>query len=587
MEQCPAVLFLGYKRPDLGRQVLERIAAARPARLYMAVDGPKDAGEESLCAEFRALADAVSWPCEVRRRFRDRNLGCRRGISDALAWFFEHETEGIVLEEDCLPDPTFFEYCRQGLEKYREEPRVGWICGANGLRKFLTGSHCRFNQWGNPWGWASWRDRWQAHDPAGLEPIADWNDPALFEWLGRPAAVRFWQHRQEASAKGWVDSWFFPWQLHMIKTRKLALFPGENLVLHIGGGSAATHVKFTVFQSPLAPQPLPVWFPEHLQPDFELNLTLLLAQLWEITTGAGNAQELLGEIFNLSGPAGNLLDIANRLEESAAEEKPKATFLGLWPKPAAENAERQRLAGVAAEIRQAARSMQKTIDPLLLQNAYETGGRLFHAHIVYSQEGEDMILSRVLKGRKTGFYVDVGAHHPFRFSNTHRLYESGWQGINIEPTPGALKLFRIWRPRDVTLEMAAGAEAGQIDFHIFDEGGYNTASGELAAQRLAAGQGAGHKVITVPVRPLTEILDLHLPEGTAIDLLTIDTEGHDLEVLRGLDWQKYRPRLVICESLGDNDLMKASSIPVASLLDSLNYRFFAATFNSLLFELRA
>jgi hypothetical protein len=120
-----AVLFLVFNRPDPTRRVFDAIRAARPARLYVAADGPRAdrAGEAERCAEVRAMATAVDWPCEVLTLFRDANLGCKRGVAEGIDWFFAHEAEGIILEDDVLPHPSFFAYCATLLERYRTVPR--------------------------------------------------------------------------------------------------------------------------------------------------------------------------------------------------------------------------------------------------------------------------------------------------------------------------------------------------------------------------------------------------------------------------------------------------------------------------------
>jgi FkbM family methyltransferase len=158
---------------------------------------------------------------------------------------------------------------------------------------------------------------------------------------------------------------------------------------------------------------------------------------------------------------------------------------------------------------------------------------------------------------------------------------------NIEPTPGLIQIFELWRPEDINLAVAAGSESGAVAFHVFDEGGYNTLSAEIAGSRISSGKGAGHRVVEVPVRTLAEILANHLPEEKSVDLLTIDAEGHDLEVLRGMDWWRCKPGVILCENLGANNLSAPGGIPAVEFLQARGYRFFAATFNPLFFELES
>ena len=176
----------------------------------------------------------------------------------------------------------------------------------------------------------------------------------------------------------------------------------------------------------------------------------------------------------------------------------------------------------------------------------------------YSQAGEDMLLSIYYEGNKhKGFYVDVGAHHPFRFSNTAYFYKHGWRGINIEPTPSLFKAFPRWRKRDINLNVGIG-NGEKLTFYVFNEGALNTFDPALAKERDGkVHMGRQYKIIDqieVQTRTLADILDKHLPEGTAIDLLTIDVEGMDFDVLKSNDWTKYQPAFILveCESSLDD-----------------------------------
>src|SRR6185503_2722056 len=128
-----AILFLVFNRPEPTARVFEAIRAAQPPRLYVAADGPRASrtGESDRCALTRRVASTVDWPCSVATLFRATNLGCKNAVSSAISWFFEHEEEGIILEDDCLPEPSFFAYCDELLAHYRDNPRVGLISGDN------------------------------------------------------------------------------------------------------------------------------------------------------------------------------------------------------------------------------------------------------------------------------------------------------------------------------------------------------------------------------------------------------------------------------------------------------------------------
>ena len=200
----------------------------------------------------------------------------------------------------------------------------------------------------------------------------------------------------------------------------------------------------------------------------------------------------------------------------------------------------------------------------------------------YSQEGEDLILARLLGASAArGFFVDVGAHHPVRFSNTYYFYRRGWRGINIDPLPGTEFRFRRMRPRDITLECGVAAKPGVLTYHSFNEPALNTFSEEEAAKKI---QGEYHVVTRtqVPVRRLDDLLNQHMPFGMAIDFLTIDAEGLDFEIVQSNDWQRYRPRFVLVELL-DTELAEISMHPTSLFLVEQGYRACAKSVNTVFF----
>lgn len=183
---------------------------------------------------------------------------------------------------------------------------------------------------------------------------------------------------------------------------------------------------------------------------------------------------------------------------------------------------------------------------------------LLYGRRFYSQAGEDMLLSLYYEGKKhKGFYVDVGAHHPYRFSNTAYFYKRGWRGINIEPTPSLFKAFPRRRRRDINLNVGIG-NGEKLTFYVFNEGALNTFDPALAKERDGKIHlGRQYKIIDrieVQTRTLADILDKHLPAGTPIDLLTIDVEGMDFDVLKSNDWTRYLPQFILveCESEFDD-----------------------------------
>ena len=241
----PPVLLLAFNRPDLLERVFEAVRAARPARLFIAVDGPRAgrADEARACAECRAVAERVDWECETKTLFRTENLGCKFAISGAITWFFEHVEAGIVLEEDCLPGAAFFPYCAAMLEHYREDPRVGLVSGDN----FLPQARWRdrghgFTRYAFIWGWATWRRAWQRMD----RDLLDWPRLRVPGWLerlhGSTAEARYWRRIYDLCYAGRrYDSWAFPWMFSNWKADMLCVYPRSNLVTNIGFDERGTH----------------------------------------------------------------------------------------------------------------------------------------------------------------------------------------------------------------------------------------------------------------------------------------------------------------------------------------------------------
>jgi len=195
-----------------------------------------------------------------------------------------------------------------------------------------------------------------------------------------------------------------------------------------------------------------------------------------------------------------------------------------------------------------------------------------------------MVLRRIFERKAQGFFVDVGAHHPEKYSNTNYFYQRGWHGINIEPNPEAQQRFRHSRLRDINLQFGVAAQAGALKYYMFDEPALNSFDRELVQQRLNSTPYRLISEIEVPVRPLGDILGEHLPAGLGIDFMTVDVEGLDLEVLCSNDWSRYRPTCVLVEML-DSSLEDGLDSEMYRLMKSQGYAAFAKTYNTWIFKL--
>lgn len=206
--------------------------------------------------------------------------------------------------------------------------------------------------------------------------------------------------------------------------------------------------------------------------------------------------------------------------------------------------------------------------------------------LYWSQEGEDIILRRLFENRSSGFYIDIGALHPFRFSNTYYFYRKGWRGINIEANPESIELFEKFRKRDINLNIAVGLKKGKMKYYMFNEPALNTFDEELAKQRDGLNDFKIVNIIEVEMLPLSEILDIYLPKNQKIDFMNIDVEGLDFEVLQSNNWEKYKPEVLLVEIIPAKSIEEVLEHNIYKYLNELGYYILAKTFNTVIFKLR-
>jgi len=211
------------------------------------------------------------------------------------------------------------------------------------------------------------------------------------------------------------------------------------------------------------------------------------------------------------------------------------------------------------------------------------GDMLEFASLSYSQEGEDMILARIFGNKNNGFYVDIGAHHPERFSNTKHFYDKGWSGINIDALPGSMGIFNKRRPRDINLEIAISDNEEVLKFYSFNEPALNTFSYDLAVEYSKISPYKIIDEINLNTYSLGTILDKFLPAGQPIDFISIDVEGLDLNVLISNNWERYNSQFVLIEFL-DFEIQKFLNSELNSFMKNKNYGFYAKTMNTVFFK---
>lgn len=250
------VLLLIFNRPDLTKKVFNRIAEAKPEKLFLVADGPREGNkeDEKACAEVKKVVEKITWECEVYRNYSEKNLGCGIRVASGISWVFEHVDRAIILEDDCLPDPSFFPYCEELLERYKDDRRIMTISGRNLYKNYPGADYSYyFSMYPGTWGWATWRRAWENYDyhvslwdqlretdfPLGITKYED--------------MAKYLRHHFEKSYRGDPPediktsdntyTWDYQWVFNCWVQHGLSIIPESNLISNIGFGKNATHTK--------------------------------------------------------------------------------------------------------------------------------------------------------------------------------------------------------------------------------------------------------------------------------------------------------------------------------------------------------
>jgi hypothetical protein len=282
----PVVLIL-YRRPEATAQALAAIRSYRPECLILVADGPHPdrPADGALVTAARTAAEAVDWPCTITRHYAAHNLGLRARVESGLNAVFAVHTAAIVLEDDCVPDPSFFPYCAALLARYADDPQVMAISGDHFQPRPYRRASYYFSRYPHCWGWATWRRAWQRYDGA----MADWpalRDTAwLAELLGNRRAARVWTQIFDRVYAEQVDSWAFRWTYSCWRAGGLTALPAVNLVRNSGGGATATNTAHSPFiDRPAAPLAFPLRHPagvaRHRRADAYTQRAMFDPPLW-------------------------------------------------------------------------------------------------------------------------------------------------------------------------------------------------------------------------------------------------------------------------------------------------------------------
>jgi len=244
--ETPVALII-FNNPEATQRVFAAIAEVRPKRLFIIADAPRTSrnGEAELCEQTKRIATAVDWPCDVETDFASTNMGPGPRIISGINWVFSLVEEAIILEHDCLPDPSFFPFCAEMLERYRENTQIGYITGFNPLEEFFRFPFSYyFSQAGNLWGWATWRRSWREYD----EHLSAWPEVKkaglLSLLLPNKRAVAWWTRTFDAMHEGTGPStWDYQFVYTCWMRNNLCILPGKNLIEYLGFGAHAENTK--------------------------------------------------------------------------------------------------------------------------------------------------------------------------------------------------------------------------------------------------------------------------------------------------------------------------------------------------------
>ena len=244
------ILFLTFNRLDTTKEVLKQITLVKPPKIYLASDGPRDKIDSFGIKEIDKVNEVrdflishISWDCEIKTRFLSKNNGCKKAVSSAIWWFFENEESGIILEDDCFPSISFFRFCDEMLEKYKDNEKIFMISGWSAFdfdkkAKDSIKQSYYFSKYNHIWGWASWRRAWSKYELENENFINDFNK------INFDSKKEKIEYKKVLSAyfRGEIDTWDYPWSFSIWKNDGLCIYPKDNMIKNIGfNRDDATH----------------------------------------------------------------------------------------------------------------------------------------------------------------------------------------------------------------------------------------------------------------------------------------------------------------------------------------------------------
>ena len=234
------VLFIIFNRPEFTQKVFDKIKEYKPSQLFIVADGPRENNYSDLitCEKTRKIVEQINWQCELNTLFRDKNLGCKISVSEGISWFFKHVSFGIILEDDCLPNSSFFKYCNHYLNEYRYDDNVYSISGSRFIN-INKRSNFYLGKYSLMWGWATWENRWNKYK---IDTF-DYTEVLRKTFLNRKTLYNYWDNVFFMLNNDSIDTWDFQWILTVFRESGYVVRPPYNLVENLGFNQDATHTS--------------------------------------------------------------------------------------------------------------------------------------------------------------------------------------------------------------------------------------------------------------------------------------------------------------------------------------------------------
>ena len=271
------ILFIIFRRKDTALKSFERIKQVKPNKLYIACDGAREnvEGENILVEETRnAILQQINWDCELKTLFQEKNIGCGKGVYTAINWLFENEEKGIIIEDDCVLQSSFFPFVEELLDKYKNDERIGMIGAPNYISGISIPDSYGFSKYKATWGWATWKRAWK-----NMDLNMDWKHTPYYRSIIKNNGyngkdTHYWKYRIKAIEKNYVSAWDWQWFFTLSAHNQLSIYPRVGLISNIGFGKGATHTTSETIQEQYKAEgqlEFPLRHPKYVVPyeDFE------------------------------------------------------------------------------------------------------------------------------------------------------------------------------------------------------------------------------------------------------------------------------------------------------------------------------